>query len=202
MAEDLNKLEQTVSEELSTLSPKLSADPPEAVLRRAVWTVREELNELWFEQLAPVPTEPKLLARVKAGIHREVARVAAELGIEYHPPLVAATGRWVWRLSCAVGAAAVILLCVGVIRYGEGLGRLKRPEAQPPTAVELFLEAGTSVAREEAFADNMSDELLDVEDAIAEWQQLEHDTVEERLEQISEEIDDLFIEPEPEGLSS
>ena len=141
MDRSLENLEREVEAGLAQVSARWSVDPPAALVQRVKQAVRHELNEQWLaDQAVPVPSL-QALARVRAAVRRELARSRAALA----PPAgsLAAARLSAWSLPLAtLAAAAMILVCVGVIRY-VGLVGATTPHGKdsPHDAVNVYVQA-------------------------------------------------------------
>jgi hypothetical protein len=116
MAEDLSSLERNIERELAGWADRLDVRPAEELIESVREAVRIELDERWLAtQLSPAPG-PAVLHRVRFAVRAELERLGAR------PALW-----WRRRISAqalgSMGAAAMLLLCVGVIWYAAGLGR-------------------------------------------------------------------------------
>lgn len=116
MSGDLDRLEQEVERELARWGPRLDVRPAEQALGRAQQACRLELDEAWLRsQPAPSPS-PEVMARVRSAVAAELARSGRRIGLSWP--------RWLTpQATGSIAAAAVLLICVGVVRLaGPGAG--------------------------------------------------------------------------------
>jgi hypothetical protein len=191
MSENLSHLEHEVERQLAELGVALSVEPAPVVIERVQAAARHALNEAWLaSHPAPAP-DAEALARVRAAVHRELARPAGD---------PARFARRSWRLAwpaVAVGAAAaLIVISVGVIRYA-GSSRPAAPAAtgEADQTADLFVQAADRVWAEDPLIATLRIDLDTIEESLMR-SQTAPDDVEEILEDIDSRIDELFVEPD------
>lgn len=180
MTEDLNNLECSIEQELARWAPRLDALPRPDLLDAVRLATRLELHEAWLaDQPAPAPA-PGVLARVRAA-------VAAELSGSRRGLL--------WQRWCAspglgsLGAAAMLLLCVGMVWYAGTLTARVGPRDG-----DLLLAAVP-----ESTADPILDEVQGLAAAIGDEVGLAAGAEDdgESLSDLVQEMDELLAEPAP-----
>ena len=203
----LENLEREVDAGLARLSACLSVQPAAAVVERVKQAVGHELNEQWLaDQAVPVPAQ-QALARVRAAVRRELACSRAALG----PPAgsVAAARLSAWSLPLAtLAAAAMILVCVGVIRHVGLVGAtVPAGKDSPHDAVNIYVQAAQQqidlfvVAANDVLTPDVSVSTvrMDLEAmegrATPSWPALDAD--DQALQEIEKRIDELFVEAQP-----
>jgi hypothetical protein len=139
MTRDLVLLEAEIETMLGDLSADLDRVPPpgEAVMARVKTAARHEMNERWLAALPTAPAaRPGLLEDVQVAVRRELDRQE----------------RWNWnrrwnpQLAGGAMAAAMLVLCVGLVWR---IGRVPSPQVMADQLVvkaaehhvSLFLEA-------------------------------------------------------------
>jgi len=187
MSEDLRHLECEVERQLDELAAALSVEPPPAVIERIRTAARQALDEAWLTgHPAPVPDDDTM-ARVRAAVHRELARAAGER---------ARFSRRVWWLAGPAVAAAMIVIALGVVRYA-GLPRPATPAAteMADQTVDLFVQAADRVWAEDPLIAALRMDVDGIEESLVQSRTTSNG-VEEILEDVESRIDELFIEPE------
>ena len=188
MSENLSHLEREVERQLAELGVALSVEPAPVVIERVQAAARHALDEAWLAgHPAPAP-DAEALARVRAAVHRELARPAGD---------TARFARQAWRLAWpAVAAAALVVISVGVIRYA-GSSRPATPAAtgEADQTADLFVQAADRVWAEDPLIAALRMDLDSIEESLM-HSRTTPDGVEEILEDIESRIDELFVEPD------
>jgi hypothetical protein len=156
MSEDLEKLERDLDAAMASL-PDLSVAVPDALILRTKATVRHAINEEWLAaQAGPLPSA-EAVRQVHDAVRQELTRPAARLRV--------------WsRIISPLAAAAMIALCVGVIRQA---GMLKQDTSPVVLAAEQHVDRFLTAAEEAFSSDTLTeaihDELSEIEEDIDGW---------------------------------
>jgi hypothetical protein len=182
MDNDLNSLERQIEQDLARWAPRLDASPRPGLLDSVRAAAHLEAHEAWLsDQPAPAPA-PGVLERVRAAVVAELGGTGSRHGQRLRHWLTA-QGRG------SLAAAAMLLLCIGVIWYAGTLtSSLGAREAElvlaalPESAADPILEEIQGLAK------NLSD---DIGPAV------ETDDEEESLSDLVQEMDQLLDERDP-----
>lgn len=114
MDNDLNNLERQIEQDLARWAPRLGASPRPDLLDAVRSAMHLEVHEAWLsDQPVPVPA-PGVLKRVHAAVAAELAGTGSRHGRLLH--------RWLTSQGRgSLAAAAMLLLCIGVIWYAGTL---------------------------------------------------------------------------------
>jgi hypothetical protein len=193
MADDLNSIELEVERELGRWAGRLDVRPTSQVVASLRVAVRHEVNEAWLhEQSSPTP-KPAVVERVRLA-------VLGELGRGFRAGRL---HRWVSSQAwVALGAAAMLLIVIGAIRYAGTLGRpaaapdagmLSGPAAAPDVGM---LMAALPDSPNEVILRRIGQELQSIEADLDVPEAFPEDR-ESGLGDLVEELDRLLDEPEP-----
>ena len=116
MSDDLQNLENDVERQLAEWSRRLSVSLDSEKLSMLRTAVKREVNEQWLaSQPMPLPSEAAL-AQVRSRVHaelRDTQRAGSTCTLQRSSwrRLISAQG------MASLGAAAMLLICVGIVRY-------------------------------------------------------------------------------------
>lgn len=193
MTDEMNRLEREVEAMMRSLSADFPVEVPAALVLRVKAAVRHEVNEEWLAgQPAPLPSG-EAMQRVHGAVRGELAR------------WMTAARRSTWgRTASALAAAAMIALCVGVIRQAGNLRNAARsgvPEIDAAQAhLERFMTAAEEVFATDSLTASIHDDLSVIEEDIDGWRTAAGETG--GLGEIVREIDSKLAEsPKGKGVS-
>jgi hypothetical protein len=177
--EDLNHLEQEVEAGLALLGRELDVPLPESTRQRVAAAVRIAIDEHWLAERADVAPSRGTLTHVRGEVRRELSRRSRLERI--------------WR-ACSLGAAAaMVLLCIGLVQHATVLRRAATSAEviAPGEMVELFVAAGDQVLQEDGSTAAMRADLGAIEEGIARLTP-DHDEIDDGLNSIGDEAEKLF----------
>lgn len=158
MSCDPENLEPSIDRELRVWSARLDARPAPAVTARVHEAVRHEINELWLAtQDRPAPSAAAKL-RVQTAVGLELAR-ARKLDGRHQPVRGRPCQGHSRQAGSALAAAAMLLLCVGIIRYASG--------PRSPDAGGVTMDAFVATLSSTAPTDAIQEAILDLESEFA-----------------------------------
>ena len=190
MEKDLDSLEREIERELGRWAERLDVFPPEEGVEFIRNAVRRELDRVWLAARSSPTPAPEVVDRVRRAVaaelmnHPGVDRGADALSAESQ------FGWWLRRLSPAwgaVGAAAMLAFCIGVIWYA---GTLFRP-AESLSDADLFLVAVSASPLEP-----IRTQVQSLESQLPEDEAFP-DAEGESLDELIEELDELLESRDP-----
>ena len=181
MSDDLHNLESKVEAELSQWSRRFSVSLDAGQLSRLRGAVQREVNEQWFAgQSSPLPSAAAL-GQVRSRVHAELlgaGRANSTFSRTRHP---GSWRRWISAQALAsLGAAAMLLICVGIVRY---VGN---------RSMDAGVDTGTlaSVFNATSATDSIQSAVASLEESDQdEWSSDDGDT---SLEDLVQEMDDIL----------
>lgn len=196
----MDELERAVDAELTRVAHLLDALPSPAVLERVKSAVRCELDETWLAgQSMPEPAPP-VLRRVRSAVRRELAQIDHETSRRSAANRHGARSRTWSQGIASLAAAAMVAVCVGVIRQAG----LSRPDAPPANqlwvqasdpSVELFVQAADDVFAGDGFTKSILTELDAIEARLAGSRATGNESATGYME-FERALDELLEEPE------
>lgn len=173
MIDSLEQREKQANQALATLADELNGcgGPGPAVMERIKCAVRHEMNEQWLARQPEPERRPDLLADVQADVRREIARQqgwARGMRSSHHALSgFGAHSRWV----AALAAAAMMAICVGVVRQvgylGVQTGTSGGNAMVNSAPVDLFVEAAQATFANDEFSAEVLKEVQSIESQLA-----------------------------------
>jgi hypothetical protein len=187
MTEDFDKMEREIDEALASLADDLSLEPPVAVTRRIKVAVQHELNEAWLADHPSPGPSPEAIRHVRMEIDAELRRIRRFRRL---------------RGWSAVAAAAVIAVCVGIFQYvyvSRDISPAKSDVDYFTKDKEVFVDDSYIALIRSSFQSIRLD-LEEIEDGINQYD-FSEGYEQEALDELGNEIDTLFAEPELDWMS-
>ena len=206
MSEPLEQLEREVEAELGLWSDLLAVEPTSVAIGRVKVALRHELNEQWLGEQPVVEPTLEATSRVRAAIGSELERLREAASVEGDGVVSSRRRAWIVAVP-ALAAAAMIAISIGLVRYGEvGPTTVVPTQTRVDTHVEqvvrlaeehveAFIALADDVLAEDTFVASVQLDLGEIEEGVnTVWLSL--DSNEESLEELSNEIDGLFVDVE------